>query len=1113
MKRLRLFLAAIAVLSGLGLNAQSWTGSEVGEGYALLYNVGTGQYLTRGNGWGTQASIGGEGAALTVDLKAFDGKYKIRTASNGRGLECLSGGTVYTDQSISKNATWTFTEVDATNHIYNIISADNHGGGSENYLTAEGGESTIVGPGADGTSANAKWKIYLYTDQQEKLQTAMANATAEAPVDVTAYIKDGNFGAMSINNGDMALEFWTVTANNKNLNGGLLTNPCAETYRNGGGKISQTITVPNGTYLVKCQGFYRIDGGSTPSYLYANDETPVALQVCNANGEETAPNMDGASASFSASLYDNNEIQVTVSGKTLTFGIEGQDGNWTCFDNFRLFYLGPLTDFSAYDTTLSELSQEAANLEGKIPEVAYTALNDVVSANNKSYSTANEYDVAIANINTALNAAKKLVDPYAAYKVVAANAVFAGVDASEQNTAVEQATTVEGIEACTAALQTAIDALAFDVTSFTIKNPNAQTKDNWEGTDFGGQSDGVTEYWNVSPAGFYQTINLPAGKYRMTVIALQRLKMTGTVYAGGNSTIIAQVGNPPVNSRGQAAAWFAAGNGRNYVYFELTEATDITIGLKADETLGDHWTVWKSFKLDTFDESVAAGFMAPGWTKLKEEAQATHDDAAYANVTGEEKTALETAIAATPSTIAEYQAAVEALNAAVAAFTAAAPAYNAYAAYKAETIALWGTDFDVAAPNAAAEAEDAMHNLNIAQYNKVATDYTFSCTGLIGDFGSWTGTATVAGEPGTPNYLDYEHWSGVTHAYYEQDRNGWGNNAGWTVKYEKTCTLPAGSYVIKVAARSSAGTTSLVSCSATETTISLPNVGATARGINKAGEASWTDGEFVNNGNGFGWQWRFLPFTLAEETEVTMTFYAEATTGRQWMSIADGELLSSTKLAQDIVFNETQENVIENTLIADVTVNRNIKVGYNTVVLPFQLTANQVTAAFGEGTEVYNYSENSEDKTNVSVYFDKGDGSIAANTPVLVKATVASESQTFEGVQIVNAEPKAEGKFFDFVGIYSPLKLTVFDYIFGNDDMVVASRAATVNGFSAYFKSADNAARVKHTFIGGAEVTTGIEGIMTTGNNNGKIYNLNGQEVKSAQKGLYIQNGKKVFVK
>ena len=497
-------------------------------------------------------------------------------------------------------------------------------------------------------------------------------------------------------------------------------------------------------------------------------------------------------------------------------------------------------------------------------------------------------------------------------------------------------------------------------------------------------------------------------------------------------------------------------------------------------------------------------------------AKAAKDDPANAKVNGEELTALNEAIAATPNTTLEdIKAKTDALKGATTTFTNAATAYNTFYAYKAETAASFGDEManSVANPTSAAKANEGIQQLNLAQFNKVKNDYTFSCSGLIGDFGSWTGTATVNGEAATPNYLSNEHWSGQTHAYYEQASNGWGSDA-WTIKYEKKCTLPAGDYVLKVASRASEGTTGTMSCSATDVSIALPNFGNRGYGISTSGEATWAeDAEYACGNAGYGWQWRFLPFTLAEEGEVTMTFYAEANSRYQWMSISDGELLSATKLAQDIVYDETKDNEIKNTIIADVTIKRNIVEGYNTVVLPFLLTANQVKEAFGNDAQVYNFSETSEDKTNVTVEFKKGDGSIAANTPVLVKCSEASTEQLFEGVQIVEGTPVIAGTNYSLTGIYSPKKLTGFDYIVNADGLAVSSKLATINGFCAYLKINSGAGRITHTIIDGEEVTTGINGLFIENSNNGKLYNLNGQEVKDARKGLYIQNGKKVIVK
>lgn len=141
-----------------------------------------------------------------------------------------------------------------------------------------------------------------------------------------------------------------------------------------------------------------------------------------------------------------------------------------------------------------------------------------------------------------------------------------------------------------------------NVTTAVVANPTPMTIDGWEGDSFGDASDGVCEYWNKAAADFHQTVTLPAGNYRLTVVALQRVNQTGVVYAGENKTTIVQVASSVANKRAQAADWFAAGNGKNEVYFNMAEAGDIVIGLTADGTTADYWTVWQSFKLEKVGE-------------------------------------------------------------------------------------------------------------------------------------------------------------------------------------------------------------------------------------------------------------------------------------------------------------------------------------------------------------------------------------------------------------------------------------------------------------------------------------------------------------------------------
>ena len=217
-----------------------------------------------------------------------------------------------------------------------------------------------------------------------------------------------------------------------------------------------------------------------------------------------------------------------------------------------------------------------------------------------------------------------------------------------------------------------------------------------------------------------------------------------------------------------------------------------------------------------------------------------------------------------------------------------------------------------------------------------------------------------------------------------------------------------------------------------------------------------------------------------------------------------------------VAYDEADDNLpyISDTDLANVTITRTIKEGFNTVVLPFSITASQVTAAFGAGTQIYTFFENSADANNATVCFYKvAEGTIAANVPVLVKATAASTEQVFEGVQIVApvADVKTGGTNFDFVGVYAPATLEKGDFFIGNGAIYKSTGETSIKAFRAYIDNKSGAAAAR-IVIDGEEVTA-IDGMEMGGNRIGKAHNLQGMEVNTPQKGLYIVNGKKIVVK
>ena len=1138
MKKIKLFLAAMAAMVGLGAQAQLTDGAVY-----WLQDTNTKQFISQGANWGTQATVQDVGGLGVQAVYVSDGVYKLKNIMWNKvnnadlGLRTSDRFFDQSAQDIILIASGDGYKINTTNGGYLCNNGDVNGDGVKRLGSTTNEEEATVWKFLTKSEYDAA--IQAYKDDNAASYATKLGYTANTVEALEAILATDYIAkdyTSSITNPTLSSSWngWTHAAasGSNRSEGAAVGSGCAE-FWNGCGVASQTVSnLPSGLYRVEFVGTFRPKNNtdsekcaseftSSPAFVYANDAKIEFLHWIDvpvkANGRSGITKANGYGHSF----------YTYVSDGTLKLGVvQGcwENGNmWCPFGQFTLTYYSNQVadeDIAALVATIP--------VDGTIPTIVSTNLATLKST-LESTKTIASYN----NLISAIEEANTLVASYAAYKIAADDATIAGVDdetISAQNTAVNEATTIAEIEACTAALRTAIAAIStFDITTFTITNASPYANGNgWTATNGNRLSDWASnpvtydaenkcaEMWNNTGASMLYTItNLPAGRYRLTAIAGAR-NDCGSVLKVGEKTIeLVNVGS--VNSRGEANTWFNNGNGVNELFFTLdATAEELTIGLVAG-TSGDAWTLWRSFKLDTFDESVAAGYLASGYTPLVESAQATLDDAAYANVTGDEKTALEEAIAATPSTVAEYEAAVEALNNAVAAFTAAKTNYDIYATERALADAI-STDITVAAPTSAENALVQFRALKVAEYNYVATAYPYSATSKIGEFSTWTRTGTVNGN--TKNEfeaLTSQHWSGTAMTYYEQPAGGWGGNA-WTANYTKTTTLPAGSYVIKVAARaaSSTNTVAKITCSAATNDGPIFNFGDTGKGITVDGVASFDEGEFCNNGNGRGWVWNYLPFTLTEETEVTMTVVAEGKAQYQWFSVCDGELLSMTNIATAVAYNDASENTITDVDVANVTISRNIKEGFNTVVLPFDLTAGQVQTVFGSGTEVYAFSENgTENAEEISINFNKViAGTISANVPVLVKATTASTEQLFEGVQVVAPTEGAivTGTNASFVGVFGPTLVGEGHFFIANDALYKSAGSTNIKAFRAYILLAHpNVTSSVKMFIGGEEIETSIDAINGVENENGVIYNLAGQRISKMQKGINIVNGKKVL--
>lgn len=210
---------------------------------------------------------------------------------------------------------------------------------------------------------------------------------------------------------------------------------------------------------------------------------------------------------------------------------------------------------------------------------------------------------------------------------------------------------------------------------------------------------------------------------------------------------------------------------------------------------------------------------------------------------------------------------------------------------------------------------------------------------------------------------------------------------------------------------------------------------------------------------------------------------------------------------------------IDNVANAKVSYTRNFKNGvWNTIVLPFSMTEAEVRAAFGDKTEV---SEFSNIDSNGKVHFVQNYYRlIEAGKPYIIKPSKEgiTDFTTVACVTMSAAEPQSiSGTGYDFVGTYASETMPVGSYYFTAQNNVsgiarVASAKQT-GTFRAYLKPTSASANALQFNFDNS--TTGISEVKAQKVADGNIYNLQGVLVAKdgdfsrLGKGIYVMNGKK----
>lgn len=222
----------------------------------------------------------------------------------------------------------------------------------------------------------------------------------------------------------------------------------------------------------------------------------------------------------------------------------------------------------------------------------------------------------------------------------------------------------------------------------------------------------------------------------------------------------------------------------------------------------------------------------------------------------------------------------------------------------------------------------------------------------------------------------------------------------------------------------------------------------------------------------------------------------------------------------------------------------NDKKGWNSIILPVDMTAAQVKEAFGEGVQMAEFDRLENNWIKFSTVNVAADGVVLhKNTPYIIyptKEPLGNYSYTIDGVtkildghvyvanginyddQTSNLTHTVNGGGMTYTGSYSnPTAVSKNSYMFSKGDLVHTNKDHTVKAYRCWLKDDMHTGKMLMFSINGNGIdgTTGIHVIEENRQNtNTGIYNLGGvhmntNNVDKLPKGVYVVNNKVVVKK
>lgn len=850
------------------------------------------------------------------------------------------------------------------------------------------------------------------------------------------------------------------------------------------GSLYQTLSnMPNGIYNLKA--------------AIQSEDGVISLLVANGSVSEKAPangttkgtiKSDGSVVEEGQGVGGWNYAQtsVLVTDRTLKIGAWSAafaEHKWTNIDNFTLSYLEGSDVYAAQKLLSDKIDEAQAMIDGGKYKGTDALQEKITEANSKLYT----------------------------------------------------ASTSE-LESTKTALQVAINNLLISnaplekPASITIKNPDMATTDGWTGagkfghpTNNENPGSNVTrpyfETWVLVPnhqtaKSFSQIVkDCPAGAYELKAAVTATYQVAGNDIHNNNGVYLyikdgEKVTKTPCKT-GDAAQYFS-------VVVNHEVEGDLEIGLQIDETTGVNWVAFDNFSLNCYGIGNYDALVKKNYDAILATAKATKDD----NVIGDEKTKLESLIAATPT---DYVTAANDLQLATINFNEAKVSYQALVdAKKLEQKELayaskakyteFTTSKEEATATTAADAETKANAIISARRAYVESNGkaegvvgaedctskvinpTFTASDGKGSLDGWNRSQT-GGEEGALNGEIWTNADGKKVGYYYDYNNNGANNQR---VYQEVTGLTPGKYIVTVKARAKQGFWMYLR-------------------INDNDKNATDIYEIGNTGGVFdrGWNDYTAEFTVGADGKVKIEVGNYKPNGVDnkagWFGFGHVRLV---RLSEAVTLDEAANNVIEAKEAADVTLKRKFVANkWNTLVLPFAVSDADVKTTFGAEAKIVEY-RNADD---ANINFTTSTKGIEANVPVLIMpaAVNAENTYTFNGVSIVVADPKADGTNYSFVGSYKPYDLVNDDYMLYADKWwkTETGDKYKIKAFRAYIKANGivEAAKQLNLVIDGQ--TTGLKLNTVNGNIEGETYNIAGQRVANSYKGLIIKNGKKIIKK